>query len=280
MLKDTRATVIGGHGFIGSALARQLSQEGWDCWVPEREAVWPNSERPLGHVFYCAGLTADYYQRPAHTVEAHVGLLARVLQSARYTSLVYLSSTRVYDGMATDSTTSVLATEDASFCVNPQQPRHFYDLTKLTGESLCLALGAGRARVARLACVYNNASDADGFLPGLLAQVARAPHGGTVQVTSSPHFARDYVHVGDVVRALVDIATHGTASAYNVASGENLRNDELAALMEVHTGRRIAFTLDQAVPAPVQVSVERLRKAFGWSPHTVAQTLQPWFQSL
>lgn len=276
MLSSRQATIIGGNGFIGSALVRQLSQDGWICWVAERDVQWPQTTRPLGHVFYCAGLTADYYHRPAQTVEAHVGLLARVLQSDDYSSLVYLSSTRLYDGMAAGT----VATEEASLCVNPQQPRHFYDLTKLTGESLCLALGQGKARVARLACVYNNAQDGSGFLPSLLAQIAQTPRGGTVTVSSSPHYARDYVHLSDVIRALVDIATCGTEITYNVASGVNLLNAELAALVEQHTGRRIHFTLDQDVAAPAPVSVARLHNAFGWCPQTVAQTLRTWFKNL
>lgn len=321
-----QATVIGGHGFIGSALVRQLTQDGWQCWVPTRGEAWLHdasgpalASEGLGHVFYCAGLTADYYQRPAYTVDAHIGLLAHVLQHVHYTSLVYLSSTRLYDSMhnavhsGTSSSVSsagsaaILATEDASLCVNPQKPRHFYDLTKLTGESLCHALGAGRARVARLACVYDNIRDnpspgsptreAGGFLPSLLAQVQGTPLGGTVRVDSSPHFARDYVHLSDVLRALVDIATHKAApahSTYNVASGVNLRNDTLAQWIEAHSGRRIVFTQGQNDPhltqaqqpqpsvaaVPAQVCVQRLCSTFGWSPRPVAHHLTPWLQHL
>jgi UDP-glucose 4-epimerase len=81
------ATVIGGRGFIGQVLVQHLHTLGWSVWVPERDHGWPDSERELGHIFYCAGLTADYLQHPERTVEAHVSLLARVLQSTHFTSL-------------------------------------------------------------------------------------------------------------------------------------------------------------------------------------------------
>jgi nucleoside-diphosphate-sugar epimerase len=94
------ATLIGGHGFIGRHLQAQLRSLGWTCDVPLRDDV-SLFQRDLGHVFYCAGLTADFRQRPYDTVEAHVALLSNVLQQASFLSLTYLSSTRVYAGAST-----------------------------------------------------------------------------------------------------------------------------------------------------------------------------------
>lgn len=270
------ATVIGGQGFIGKALVAALQRKGWDCWVPDRGSPWPQPERDLGHVFYCAGLTADYLARPAATVEAHVGLLSRVLQSPHYQSLVYLSSTRLYDGLPSGS----LADENTGFQVMPAHPRHLYDLTKLTGENLCHLMGQGRARIARLACVYDQTPDAEGFLPELLRKLARTPAGTTLSLTSSPHVARDYVHVSDVVRALVDIATQGTQPVYNVASGENLRNLELANHIAQVCNRHIVFESDQMQAQPPKIDVRRLQSAFNWRAARVFETIGPWLRAL
>lgn len=231
----------------------------------------------MGTVFYCAGMTADYLRNPAATLEAHAGLLSRVLQSARYESLVYLSSTRLYDGLPPSTD---VAHEDSSLCINPQVARHFYDLTKLTGESLCHVLGQGRARVARLACVYNDVTDDDGFLPELLKKVAGAQPQEAIHIASSPHFCRDYVHLSDVVRALIDIALHGTQPIYNVASGHSLRNDALAAMVQTHSTRQIVFDLDRTQPSPADVNIQRLQAEFGWNPASVEQCIAPWLQSL
>ena len=77
----------------------------------------------------------------------------------------------------------------------PQVSRHFYDLTKLTGESLWLSMGKGKARVARLSCVYNNHTDGDGFLPNLLQRIFNSKRGDVIKVHSSINFSRDYVHI-------------------------------------------------------------------------------------
>lgn len=270
------ATVIGGKGFIGQVLVSHLRTLGWHVDVPERNHPWPDAQRDLGHVFYCAGVTADFLQNPANTVHAHAGLLTQVLQSARFTSLVYLSSTRLYDGLTTGAT----GLEGTSLAVAPHIPRHLYDLTKLAGESLCHVMGQGKARVARLSCVYDTTASAQGFLPSTLKQVAAAAPGDTVTLASSPHFARDYIHVNDVVRALVDMALGAREVIYNVASGVNLSNAALAALLEQHTGRKIRFEHAHASPAPATVSVDRLVAEWGWQPRSVEAALTPWLNQL
>lgn len=270
------ATIVGSQGFIGAALLRNLTAAGWDCRAPSRDMRWPVREQALGHVFYCAGLTGDYLQRAADTVEAHVSLLVRVLESTTWESLVYLSSTRLYDGLGAE----LIAQENTLLPVSPQVPRHLFDLTKLTGESLCHVLGKGRARVARLASVYNSPDDANGFLPSVLHQVAQAPVGASVVMDSSPHAARDYIHLPDVLRALVDIAVRGTHTVYNVATGENLRNDELGQLVRRLAGRELVFRSQQPVAAPAVIDIDRLERDFSWRPARVTSVIAPWLTDM
>jgi nucleoside-diphosphate-sugar epimerase len=269
------ATVIGGQGFIGKAIVRHLHKLGWDCWVPDRATSWPLSNRNLGQVFFCAGLTADYLQRPAETVEGHVGLLARVLQSDSYDSLVYLSSTRLYDYLAAGET----AHEMACLTLEPHDPRNLFDLSKLTGESLCYAMGRGRARVARLSCVYEGAGN-EGFLPMLLRQLEHTPWGSTIQVESSPHFSRDYVHVSDVVQALMNIASNASKLTYNVACERNFTNDELAKFIQEKSGRYIKFMMDDIAPTPALVNMNRYQQEFGWIPTPVQDCIGTWLSAL
>ncbi len=270
------ATIIGGRGFVGSALARHLQSQGWTCHLPEKGAAWPVRDRPLGHVFYCAGLTGDYLARAADTVEAHVSLLARVLQSDRWDSLVYLSSTRLYDGLPAGTQ----AIETSLLPVAPQVPRHLFDLTKLAGESLCHALGQGRARVARLASVFDSPQDPNGFLPALMRQVAQAGRGDVLPVQSSAQSERDYVHLPDVLRALVDIALHGTQTVYNVASGENVRNAQLAEWVEQRAGRRLQFRARSPGAGSAVVDITRLRQDFGWQPSRLEAVIGPWLEKM
>ena len=126
-------TVLGATGFIGSHLVRHLVQEGHEVWSPAKneQSIFSN---PLGHAFYCVGLTADFRQKPFDTLRAHVGLLGDILEHADFTTLTYFSSTRVY--FRNEQTS-----EDDSLVVVPNDPSDLYNLSKLAGESLCWSCG-------------------------------------------------------------------------------------------------------------------------------------------
>jgi nucleoside-diphosphate-sugar epimerase len=266
IMNRPQATIIGGNGFIGSHLSTRLIATGWDCHVPHRNM--PIADLDLtGHVFYCAGLTADYIHRPFDTVEAHVSLLSRILEKDSFESLVYLSSTRLYDSLTDD-----VATEDSPLTLNPRNPRHIYDLSKALGESLCSLTGKGKARVARLSCVYNDHTDYEGFLPGLLQQIIQN-RPNILEVDSSPSFARDYIHLQDVLDALIFIARHGSECIYNVASGENITNEALFSALSQASGCRVIALNQEISSSPPRISINKMQEACNWQPMSVLQKI-------
>jgi nucleoside-diphosphate-sugar epimerase len=257
-----RATVVGAAGFIGRRLVAHLRGLGWDCRAPARDDATFVGDG-LGTVFYCAGLTADYAGRPHDTVRAHVGLLNEILARSRFDALVYLSSTRLYDGLPD---TGRPVDEDTPLALDPARPRHFYDLSKALGESLCRQAGGARARIARLSCVHAGAGTDDGFLGSLLDRLAQSTPGTTVTVDSTPHAVRDYVHVDDVLAALVSIGSRGTQPLYNVAGGINVGNAQLFARLGELSGCELRAARDDRPPAPPGVSIDRMRRELGWQP--------------
>jgi nucleoside-diphosphate-sugar epimerase len=189
-----------------------------DCYAPGRSDD-DLFKRDLGKVFYCIGLTADYAYRPFDTVEAHVIFLARFLKQARFEKLVYLSSTRLYDGLQ-----AKVCKEDEDLLFNPSNPRHIYDLSKALGENLCMTASSGRASVARLSCVYDDAPGSPGFLSELLQRLCTERE---FALDSSSGVVRDYVAIGDVLVALKAILDSGRHDVFNVASGENVSNQDI-----------------------------------------------------
>jgi nucleoside-diphosphate-sugar epimerase len=214
----TQWTVLGGQGYVGSRLVDSLRAMGAEVWVPDREdsELWG---RDLGHVVYAIGLTGDFRQRPFDTMEAHVGVLSRVLQRARFESLTYLSSTRVYMG-------STRTDEDAPLTVQPADPSDLYNLSKLAGEALCHASGRDGVRVARLSNVVGPSMDpaSGNFVASLIAE-AKSGH---IVLRSHPDSRKDYVHIHDVVEWLVLIGERGQHNVYNVASGRSVSHRQWA----------------------------------------------------
>ncbi|HTP63206.1 MAG TPA: SDR family oxidoreductase, partial [Burkholderiales bacterium] len=226
-------TILGARGFIGGRLAQRLHSAGLECFAPDRGDERVFSGTPLGIVFYCVGMTADYLSNPGATVEAHVGLLSRLLKTGAFSRLIYLSSTRLYD-----SNPSTVAKESDPLALASSNPRHLYDLTKALGENLSLTASGGRGSVARLSCVYDAAPGAPGFMSELITQL-RANQ--DVHIDSSPGIVRDYIALDDVVEALLAIANHRESGIFNVASGENTSNADIAAFVN-RSGRSLRFS--------------------------------------
>ena len=259
-------TVLGASGYVGTALVRALRAAGEPCYAPPRgdPSLY---QRPLGHVIYCVGLTADYARRPLDTIEAHVGFLRDVLAGAVFDSVLYLSSTRLYDSRK--DAAAVRCREEDDLLLNPHDPRHIYDLSKAAGEAMCLQAAGGRGRAVRLACVYGGEIGQDNFLH---RTVRSALAQRTLEIATAPDTARDYIHIDDVVRLLPAIARGGRHGLYNLASGVNVANRELIGAVSAATGCQIRMTGQGGAPAPL-VSIDRLRDEFGFAPAGVVEAV-------
>ena len=264
-------SVIGASGFIGSALVTRLKEEGLCPREFVRTDEIPKGEN-LGTVFYCAGMTADFLENPADTLNAHTVLLSEILFKRSADKLIYLSSTRLYDELTEDLT----GFEDSDLSVNPSKPRHFFDLTKLAGEALCNVCDEMPTQVLRLAAVYSETHYADGFMGSILKKICEADPGSEIYVDSSPLSARDYIHLDDVLTACLLVAESGKASVYNVASGVNVTNLELSELFHDRTGRKLIFTDDVRPPEFCRIETERLWNEFGFRARSIETALDAW----
>jgi len=262
-------TVVGAQGFVGRRLVARLTAMGEAPWTPAKGDL-ALAGRDLGTVYYCAGLTADYDQRPFETVEAHASQVARILAADRFERFVYLSSTRLYDGLS-----KAEVCEDEPLVFAPADPRQVYDLSKALGENLTLTRCGGRGRVARLANVYDWAENAPGFLSEWLI---RARTEKALGLQSSPNIARDYIHLDDVVDALIAIAAAPEPVIVNVASGELVTNGAIAAVFEA-AGWRISFTGDATPAPPPSAAVGRLA-ALGVRAHPVKDVVRRYLKEL
>jgi nucleoside-diphosphate-sugar epimerase len=247
-------TVLGCGGMVGEALTAALRVKGHRVQAVDRLAL-PGllaSGRHAGRVISCIGLTGDFRTRPLDTSEAHVGVAARCLAGLRCESFLYLSSTRVY--------ARALAThEDAPLPCVPADPSDLYNLTKLTGEALCLADPRAGVRVARLSNVYSAEPGAGTFLGQIIASGRDT---GRVLFRQGPDSEKDYVSLADVVRLLPAIATSGRHRLYNLAAGRNTSHAGIAAILSAVPGWRTEFAPDASTIRFPPIDIGRLRAEF------------------
>ncbi len=260
----SRFTVLGASGVIGRRLVAHLRAGGVEVWAPARGDA-QLLRQPLGHVIYAIGITADFGTRPLETVQAHVCVVTQLLREADFDSLLYLSSTRVYAGAASGD-------EDAALQVRSQNPSDVYNLSKLMGESVCLASGRRAVRVARLSNVVGGEdAETDNFLPSLW----RDAQAGQIVLRSALSSAKDYIHIDDVVALLPRIARHGQAVMYNVASGQQISHGQWVERLVALTGCSVTVLPGAPEMGFVPVNVARVCAEFGFVPRSVLMPL-PW----
>lgn len=263
-MAQVKFTVLGATGFIGRNLADSLRAQNLSVQTPDHhQPDWLKQLllNELGHVFYCIGLTANFRKRPFDTVDAHICLLRQLLEHGHMESLTYMSSTRVYENaIGTDETTTLQGT--------PTNPEHLYNFSKLMGESLCLT-SSNKTKVVRLSNVYGSDIHSQNFLTSVLKE---AVQNNSVQFLTSPQSSKDYISITEVVRLLPLIAIDGAHSLYNLATGQNTTNANIAHNLE-REGIKTSFSEDAKDWSFPKIDVTRLNTEFGLVANTLERDL-------
>lgn len=259
-----RFTIFGGKGFIGSALDRFLTSRGHDVIVPERN-ILEISRDNLGHVIYSIGLTSDFRNRPLDTIEAHVCLLNRLIQNAQFDSWLYLSSTRVYSGLEDKK-----VNEDTPLKVIPDEDG-IYNLSKLTGEAICLTQANNKIRVARIANVFGPQQPEHTFLGLLLNEVKK---GKEIKILEGALSLKDYIFINDVCRYLEYIAIKGKYRIYNVASGVRVSHQDIAKAIDLLISTKVNFLQEASIRSFPQIDVTRLISEIKIKPKKLIESLK------
>lgn len=248
-------TILGGSGWIGSALVNYLRSLSYNVVSIDRTNIyqWLQSDVNPGHVFYAIGITSDFRTRIHETIDAHVNMLTQVLHRQNIYGLTYLSSTRLYH-----SSTSTY--EESMINVGSTSISDIYNLSKLLGESLVLRHPSCSYRVVRLSNVIGPFQSPNTFFGSLLSDAINKQ---SIVIHQSASSSKDYIYLLDTLELLRSISTNGKHRIYNVASGYNINNKAIAQLF-LERGFDVSFSESIMCPSvnfPV-VNIERISTEF------------------
>jgi len=252
-----RFTVFGSKGFIGSALTNYLKLQNIECLTPNvRNEVIPKEN--LGHVVYAVGVS-DFKQKAMKAIDAHVLLLNRILNKTKFESFLYLSSTRVYYN--TKSTT-----ENSPLVVNPSDFDNLYNISKIMGEAICNISKQKNVRIVRLSNVVGNNFNSNIFLPSIIQDALKTKK---IILQSKLDSEKDYVYIDDALNMMLKISLQGKNSIYNIASGQNIKNNEIVNKLKEITGCKIEVMKNVTSHSFPPISIKRIQKEFNFEPISI-----------
>lgn len=254
-------TIFGGRGFIGSEFVKTLRMQGHEVYIPERDdqSIFLKN---LGHVIYAAGY-GNCLENPYNVVDANLTLLNKVLYQARFESLTYLSSTRVYIGDNKSSETSDIT-------ISLTDTRRLFNLSKLTAEELCLKSGR-RCLIVRPSNVYGAAIESSLFLPSIIRD---ALNKGIVNMYVTEKYEKDYVYVGDVVNSTLELIQKKVTGIINIASGRNISAKKLAEVLIENTGCEIKWHVTNDIDFFNEINIEKIRDLIEYNPRCVLSDMK------
>jgi UDP-glucose 4-epimerase len=201
---------------------------------------------------------------PATDAQANIVGTINVLEAGRAVGarVIFTSSAGVYGREAARPT----AEDDATL---PESP---YGAAKLCAEhyvGLYNRLHVTRHAVLRLANVYGPRQDPAGEAGVIAVFCARVLAGQAPVIYGDGMQTRDYVYVGDVVRAFVAAAASGRPGTWNVGTGIETTVLDLTAIIGSCAGRAVTPEFAAARPGELQhsaLATHLAAKELGWRP--------------
>ena len=197
---------------------------------------------------------------PEHDLQVNVVGTLRVVEAIKAAGvhrLVFTSS-----GGAIYGDTEKPATE-----TSPLKPLSYYGGHKLLAEQYVRWSGVDHA-IARPSNVYGPHQPAGGEGAVVATFVSAAQHSSTLVVHGDGTQRRDFLHVADLVSALLLLGGHHETGTWNISSGVATSVLDLARLLQQLTGRPLQITHGDRRPGDINESClasDRIRQ-LGWSP--------------
>lgn len=261
--------VTGATGFVGRHLVARLKAMGKTVVTVSRSAGFDltRDRAPLegvGHVFHAAALigVGQSWQDPIAYLDVNAMGTARLLEECRAAGCGF-----TLIGAYTYGVPERLPIAETDR-VRPNNP---YALSKYIAEQACRFYAdycGVPAAVLRIFNIYGPGQDERMLIPFIARQVLDRKLDTVEVMDLGPR--RDYVHVADVVEAILAVSQGHAGQVFNVGSGQSWSVEEIVQMVMRAAGvakpyrernARRAEEIDDTV-----ADIRHIRAAAGWAP--------------
>jgi len=283
--------VTGGAGFIGSHLVKALVKAGHQVRVLDNLSTGSveNLADVLDAIEFVRGDVSDYgaVESAVRGVDAvvHLAALIDVAESVEKPDLYFDVNVRGTYNVAKASrniNTFVFASSSAVYGEpirvlipedHPLMPKSPYAASKISGEAFVQAFAnqyGFRPVILRLFNVYGP-KQSRAYAGVIIEFIRRVSRGEPPIIFSDGEQTRDFIHVGDVVEAIMlSLRNERVRGVFNIGSGEGVTINHLARLILKLMGREDLKPI-YAPPRPGDIrhsiaDISRARKELGFKP--------------
>ncbi|MEW4365153.1 NAD-dependent epimerase/dehydratase family protein [Aliikangiella maris] len=115
--------------------------------------------------------------------------------------------------------------------------RKLFNLLKLSAEAF-IEQSLLDYQIVRPSNVFGCVLKSPLFLPSIVRDVTLKKQ---VTMFVNPEYAKDYNHIDDAVKLILQITCYGQQKVYNIASGKNISAQTIAAILQQETNCQIVW---------------------------------------
>lgn len=288
-----KCVVLGGGGFIGSAIVDRLLMSGHAVRVFERPRVVPyRNFLPSEKVEWVTGdlLSLHDVSSAVDGMDAILHLVSFTLPKSSNEDIVYdvqtnlVATIQLLNTMLSQRVKRILFISSGGTVYgipryipldeeHPTNPLVPYGITKLTIEKYLLMyqhLYGIRATILRVSNPYGPRQRVETAQGAATIFLYRALQGIPIDIWGDGSVVRDYIYISDVAEAFLKALEYeGEKSVFNIGSGVGVDLNELLSTIEMVLGKKVMRRYLDARPFDVSVSIlENIlaRDDLKWSP--------------
>lgn len=241
-------TIFGSTGFIGNEICKYLKNKREKIFLPNKKRT--KFKKNLGHIIYCVG-SDDWQKKPQKGFYSNFGHLKEIVFNNTFKSIIFLSTTRIY-------LNSRHTYEEKNVLVSSKKNNDYYNLLKLTSESLLLRLNK-KVKIIRLSNVFGFNYKSPLLLPTLIRDGIKKKK---IKIIISQNSTKDYIHIDDVIKIIFRILKSGKNDIYNVASGNNISIKNFAKILKDKLNCKVILKNQRKKILEPKINISKIQKEF------------------